>query len=48
MARRRLGWRSYLRSLLRANTEAVFDLRDPMPSIAEAALIPYLAVRRGF
>jgi D-aspartate ligase len=48
MARRRLGWRAYLRSLLRANTEAVFDLRDPLPSIAEAALIPYLAVRRGF
>jgi D-aspartate ligase len=48
IARRRLGLRSYLRSLLRANTEAVFELRDPLPSIAEAVLIPYLALRRGF
>ena len=48
IARRRLGCRAYLRSLLRANTEAVFDLRDPLPSIAEAVLIPYLALRRGF
>jgi D-aspartate ligase len=48
MARRRLGWRAYLSSLARADTEAVFDRRDPLPSIAEAALIPYLAVRRGF
>jgi len=45
---RRLGWRAYLRSLLRANTEAVLSLRDPLPSLAEAMLIPYLAVRRGF
>jgi D-aspartate ligase len=48
MARGRLSWRPYLRSLVRADTEAVFDRRDPLPSIAEAALIPYLAVRRGF
>jgi predicted ATP-grasp superfamily ATP-dependent carboligase len=48
MARGRLGWRSYLRSVLRADTEAVFDRRDPLPSLAETVLIPYLAVRRGF
>ena len=48
IARRRLGAGAYLRSLMRANTEAVFSLRDPLPSIAEAVLIPYLAVRRGF
>jgi D-aspartate ligase len=48
MARGRLGWRAYLRSLLRADTEAVFDRRDPLPSLAETMLIPYLAVRRGF
>jgi D-aspartate ligase len=48
MARRRLGLRAYLRSLVSADTEAVFDLRDPVPGVAEVALIPYLAVRRGF
>jgi predicted ATP-grasp superfamily ATP-dependent carboligase len=48
IARRRLGAGAYLRSLMQANTEAVFSLRDPLPSIAEAVLIPYLAVRRGF
>jgi hypothetical protein len=48
VARRRLGCRSYVRSVLRADTEAVFDLRDPLPSLAEAVLMPYLAVRRGF
>jgi D-aspartate ligase len=48
IARRRLGCRAYLRSLLRADTEAVFELRDPLPSVAEALLIPYLALRRGF
>jgi D-aspartate ligase len=48
MARGRLRGRAYLRSLLRADTEAVFDRRDPLPSLAETVLIPYLAVRRGF
>jgi predicted ATP-grasp superfamily ATP-dependent carboligase len=48
VARRRLGCRAYVRSVLRADTEAVFDRRDPLPSLAEAVLIPYLAVRRGF
>jgi predicted ATP-grasp superfamily ATP-dependent carboligase len=48
MARRRLGCRAYLRSVLAADTEAVFDVRDPLPSLVEAVLLPYLAVRRGF
>jgi predicted ATP-grasp superfamily ATP-dependent carboligase len=48
MARGRLGCRAYLRSLLSADTEAVFDRRDPLPSLAETLLIPYLALRRGF
>ena len=48
IAHRRIRWRPYLRSLLAADTEAVFDLRDPLPSVVEALLLPYLAVRRGF
>jgi D-aspartate ligase len=48
VARGRLGGRAYVRSLMSANTEAVFDRRDPLPSLAETLLIPYLAVRRGF
>ena len=39
--------RDYLRSLWRADTEAVFSLRDPLPGCYEIALLPYLAVKRG-
>lgn len=39
--------RDYLRTLLHANTEAVFSLRDPLPGLYEIALLPYLAVKRG-
>lgn len=42
------GVREYLRSLRRADTEAVFSRRDPLPGLAELALLPYLAVKRGF
>lgn len=42
------GWRSYLRSLKNCNVEAVFSSDDPIPGLAEVALIPYLAVKRGF
>lgn len=45
--RRRLRTREYLRSLRRAQVEAVFTRDDPLPGIAELALIPYLAVKRG-
>jgi predicted ATP-grasp superfamily ATP-dependent carboligase len=44
---RRLQTREYLRSLRRAQVEAVFSREDPLPGIAEIALIPYLAVKRG-
>jgi len=44
----RLDWRSYLRSLRTAHTEAVFSRDDPLPALAELALLPYLAVSRGF
>lgn len=43
--RLRLG--DYLRSLNRAQVEAVFSREDPLPGLAELALIPYLAVKRG-
>ncbi len=48
LARGALGWRSYARSLRRANVEAVFASDDPAPGLAELALLPYLALRRGF
>jgi D-aspartate ligase len=41
-------WKSYLGSLMSCNTEAVFSLKDPLPGLVEVALIPYLAVKRGF
>jgi D-aspartate ligase len=43
----RLRARDYLRTLLSINTEAVFSLHDPLPSLYELALLPYLAVKRG-
>lgn len=45
--RRQLRTRDYLRTLRGVDTEAVFSLRDPLPSLFELALAPYLAVRRG-
>lgn len=44
---RRLGARDYLRTLSGVDTEAVFSLRDPLPSLYELALLPYLALKRG-
>jgi predicted ATP-grasp superfamily ATP-dependent carboligase len=40
--------KSYLRSLRDCNTEAVFSTGDPLPGLAEVALVPYLAIKRGF
>lgn len=48
ICRGRLHWREYLRSLRSASADAVFSLTDPLPGMAELALIPYLAVKRGF
>ena len=44
----RLRPRAYIRSLTMANTEAVFSTTDPLPAVAELALIPYLVYKRGF
>jgi D-aspartate ligase len=42
------NWKSYLRSIKNCNAEAVFSSSDPLPGLAEIALIPYLAMKRGF
>jgi D-aspartate ligase len=42
-----LEWRTYLRSV-RFAKEAVFSREDPLPGLAEVALIPYLYMKRGF
>jgi predicted ATP-grasp superfamily ATP-dependent carboligase len=39
---------SYLRSIRNCNVEAVFSPEDPLPGLAEIALIPYLAFKKGF
>jgi D-aspartate ligase len=38
----RLPWLKYVRSVLSADDEAVFERDDPMPAFAEFALLPYL------
>jgi D-aspartate ligase len=43
-----LGFSEYLRSLKGPITEAVFDLKDPLPGIVEIGLLPYLMYKRGF
>jgi len=48
ISRRQIRLRDYLRTLRSASTEAVFARDDPVPGLVEVALIPYLAVRRGF
>jgi len=48
IASHRTGLRDYLRTLRRSDTEAVFARDDLLPGLVELALIPYLAVRRGF
>jgi D-aspartate ligase len=43
-----LRLKDYIESLINCNVEAVYSVNDPLPGIAELALIPYLAVKRGF
>lgn len=45
---RDLDMKSYLRSLMNCNVEAVFSYKDPLPGLAEVLLVPYLAIKRGF
>jgi D-aspartate ligase len=48
MRRGALSMRGYVRSLRGVTEEAVFSRRDPLPGLAELALLPYLAIKRGF
>jgi D-aspartate ligase len=45
---RELDLRSYWTSLKHTRTESVFCLRDPLPSIAEVLMLPYLVKRKYF
>jgi len=40
--------RDYIRSLIDVNEEAVFSRQDPLPSLVECALAPYLFLKRGY
>jgi D-aspartate ligase len=40
--------KSYFRSLRRAKCEAVFAKDDPLPSVAEVALLPYLIAKKYY
>ncbi len=44
----RQNLREYVRSLRSAQIESVFSREDPWPGLAELALVPYLAIKRGF
>jgi D-aspartate ligase len=44
----RIKLSEYIRSIRKADAEAVFSWKDPFPGIVECALLPYLMVRRGF
>jgi D-aspartate ligase len=48
LARRRLAFGTYIRSLRASNVESVFSRDDPLPGLAEVALLPYSALTRGF
>jgi D-aspartate ligase len=39
---------TYLKSISTVNIESVFTLRDPLPSVMEMAMIPYLFYKRGY
>lgn len=43
-----LDLKGYFSSVRKCNVEAVFSSTDPLPSLAEIALVPYLIAKRGF
>jgi D-aspartate ligase len=43
---RDITWGDYLASLRKTRVESVFCRKDPLPSIAEILLLPYLIVKR--
>ena len=44
----RLTPKAYLRSLMDFEIESVFNSEDIVPTLAELALLPYLAIKRGY
>jgi hypothetical protein len=42
-----LDWKTYMRSLVAFDVESVCSWSDPLPGIAELALLPYLAATRA-
>jgi predicted ATP-grasp superfamily ATP-dependent carboligase len=38
---------AYLKTLRGVDTDAVFNLRDPLPGLYELMLLPYLFFKRG-
>jgi D-aspartate ligase len=46
--RRQLNPWEFVKSITAFDAEPVFSLKDPMPGLAETALIPYLFYKRGF
>jgi len=47
IARGRLSWRPFLRSLVSFDIEAVFARDDPLPGLAEITLLPHLVRTRS-
>jgi predicted ATP-grasp superfamily ATP-dependent carboligase len=43
-----INLRSYWRSLRRTRSESVFCLKDPLPSVAEVLMLPYLVTKKYF
>ena len=48
VARGNVGAREYLRSLRGISAEAAFTRDDPLPGVAELAVLPYLSFSRGY
>jgi len=46
--RRQVGPWAYLKSVTTFDIESVFTFADPLPSVVEMALIPYLFYKRGY
>lgn len=44
----RLDWGTYFKSLRTFGIESVFSSDDVLPTVAELALLPYLAIKKGF
>jgi predicted ATP-grasp superfamily ATP-dependent carboligase len=48
LSRGRVRFSDYVRSMQHARCESVFSMRDPIPSVAEVALLPHLYLTRSW